>query len=205
MIESIEKRAGTEVVFNIIADLYKPPVLETWKEMEQNHLLKRLELLARDLYGFESSLDGILPDDFEQLCKIHKKAIGSAEEKAVLPIESLYKPWTQDETCTLPFAREKGYLQGDPALHITFLLNELKMEIPMQYKGIPDHISILLELAAYFIEHAPEKFSREFIEDHLDWLSEFEIKLKEKSIHSFYEGITRFLIKVIEAQQKMDN
>ncbi|MBT2681440.1 molecular chaperone TorD family protein [Bacillus sp. ISL-35] len=203
MMESIEKRAETAMVFTIIADLYKPPALETWKEIEQNHLLKKLELMARDLYGFEFPLEGILPDNFEHFCEIHRKAIGSAEEKAVLPIESLYKPWTQDETCTLPFAREKGYLQGDPAMHIRFILNELQMEIPIQYKGIPDHLSILLELAAYFIEHAPEKFSSEFIEDHLDWLGEFEIQLIEKSSPPFYGAITGFLIKVIDAQQKM--
>ncbi len=203
MVETIDKKAGKAFVFTIFADLYKPPALEFWNEIEQNHLLKDLVQMVNDLYGFEGSIDGILPDDFEHFCTIHKKVIGSAEEKAVLPIESLYKRWTQDETCTLPFAREKGYLQGDPAMHIMFILNELQMEIPSQYRGIPDHLSILLELAAYFIEHAPENFSREFMADHLDWLGEFEIQLKEKAAHPFYEGITGLLRKVIEVQQNL--
>ncbi|MDQ0412420.1 MULTISPECIES: TorD/DmsD family molecular chaperone [Mesobacillus] len=201
MIASMEKRAGSAMIFTIIADLFKPPTMETWQEIEDNQLLNKLERMARDLYGIEFPLDGILPEDFEHFCELHKKVIGSVAEKAVLPVESLYKPWTQDETCTLPFAREKGYLQGDPTMHIAFLLNELQIEIPRQYNGIPDHLSILLELAAYFLEHAPEKFSREFMEDHLDWLPDFKTKLKEKSAHPFYEGITDFLIKVIEAQK----
>ncbi|WP_079508515.1 TorD/DmsD family molecular chaperone [Mesobacillus jeotgali] len=202
MIEIIDRKAAAARVFTIFADLYKPPSLEIWRELEQKDFLKNLESLVTDLYSVEFSLEGILPDDFGQFCRIHTKAIGSAEENAVFPIESLYKPWTQDETCTLPFACEKGYLLGDPAMHINFILNELQIEIPNEYRGIPDHLSILLELAAYFIENAPEKFSKGFIRDHLDWLTEFERQLNVQSIHPFYERITEMLIKVIEAEHK---
>lgn len=202
MIEIIDKKTQNAMVFTVFAELYKPPTLEIWKDLEQHNLLKDLQNTVNELYGLTFSLEGIMPENYGQLCSIHKEAIGFADEKAIIPVESLYKPWTQDETCTLPFAREKGYLQGDSALHIRFLLEELQIDIPDEYQGTPDHLSILLELAAYFIEHAPDPFTAEFIDDHLNWLADFETELTGKSVHPFYERITGLLIKVIEAQRK---
>lgn len=201
MIEMVDKKAEAAQVFTVLAELYKPPTLDIWMELEKNHLLRQLQESASKLYNITFLLEDVLPENYDQFCRLYSKYIGFMDKKAVTPVESLFKPWTEDDTCTLPFAREKGYLLGDSALHIKFILDELKIDIPKEYQGIPDHLSILLELAGYFIEYAPEKFTEEFFEDHLDWLAELETQLRKNCSHPFYERITAFLVKVTEEQK----
>lgn len=33
--------------------------------------------------------------------------------KGVFPVESIYRPWTEDPSCCLPFSSSRGYLNGD--------------------------------------------------------------------------------------------
>ncbi|MCM3666465.1 molecular chaperone TorD family protein [Mesobacillus subterraneus] len=202
MNELLDKKSVSAEILMVFAELYKPPTLEFWKEIKENKLFEKLERTTENLYGIAPvSLENYLPESLECFCSMYMSTIAISEKGTTLPIESLYKPWTQDETCTLPFAHSKGYLQGDSAMHIQFILGEFQIEIPLEYKGMPDHISILLELLAYFIEHAPNEYTAEFIKDHFDWLAEYETKLKEVPNQTFYSRVTRFLIEVIEAQR----
>ena len=201
MNRTLTNKKETAEIFMVIAELYKPPTLELWNEMKQENLMQNLQNSSADLFGNEvSSLIEAEPDGFDQFCSLYAKTLSEGEKRAALPVESLYKPWTKDHTCTLPFSKSKGYLQGDSALHIKFLLEKFQIEIPSEYAGMPDHLSILLELLAYFIEHAPEEFTAQFLAGHFDWLAEYEEKLIEVSGHPFYPRITRFLIEVLDAQ-----
>lgn len=185
--------------FLILADLYKLPTREIWNEMKEQDLLKKLEASIKDHYNIALSLEEVLPENYAEFQELYRSSIGSTQTAAALPIESLYKPWTQDETCTLPFARDKGYVLGDSALHINYLLEKLKIEIPVELQGMPDHLAILLELLAYFIEHAPEPFIAEYMDDHFDWLDEFESQLSAATEHLFYQRLTRLLIGTVKA------
>lgn len=185
--------------FLILADLYKLPTREIWNEMMEQDLLKKLEASIKDHYNIALSLEEVLPENYAEFQELYRSSIGSTQTAAALPIESLYKPWTQDETCTLPFARDKGYVLGDSALHINYLLEKLKIEIPVELQGMPDHLAILLELLAYFIELAPEHFIAEFMDDHFDWLDEFESQLSAATEHLFYQRLTRLLIGTVKA------
>ena len=189
-------------VFLILADLYKLPTKDIWDEIKEQDLLKKLEASVKELYNFAFSLEEVLPESYVEFRELYMTSIGSTQTHAALPIESLYKPWTQDETCTLPFARDKGYLLGDSALHINYLLEKLEIDIPMELQGMPDHLAILLELLAYFIEHAPESFTAEFIEDHFDWLEEFESQLLEETKHPFYLRLTRMLNETVKEHRR---
>ncbi|RSD27945.1 TorD/DmsD family molecular chaperone [Mesobacillus subterraneus] len=196
MIETIDKRTESAQVFRVFAEIYKTPTLEIWKEITQNDLLPKLRDAVQELYQIKTTeWKDVQPDSYDQLISSYMATIG----KAAIPVESLYKPWTQDETCTLAFAREKGYLQGDSALHIRFILNEMQISIPSEYEGTPDHLAILLELLAYFIEHAPKSFTAEFIGDHFDWLDNFAFKLESNTGQTFYLEITRVLIATMKA------
>jgi putative dimethyl sulfoxide reductase chaperone len=198
----IESKTKASDIFRWVAELYKPPTTELWDDLTIGQLLLKLEGTAADIYGIEGeSLSKILPDNFDQFSDLFEDVLADTEKRAVLPVESLYKQWTLDETCTLPFSKSKGYLQGDSALHIKFILDKFQIDIPLEYRGMPDHLSILLELLAYFIEHSEESFIEVFILDHFDWLADFEAKLEEVSGHPFYTGVTRFLIAVIESQR----
>ena len=202
MIEMNERKTKSSEIFRGIAELYKPPTLELWEELTQGKLLLKFEEAAAGLYGIEGeSLSKLLPDHFDQLSSLFEYVLADTAKQAVLPVESLYKQWTHDETCNLPFATSKGYLQGDSALHIRFILDKFQIDIPLEYRGMPDHLSILLELLAFFIEHSDESFTAVFMSDHFDWLEDFEAKLAEVSGHPFYTGVTRFLIDVLESQR----
>lgn len=187
--------------FIVFADLYKLPTKEIWVEIRQQDLLKKLKESVNSHYGIDSSIEEVLPEDYAEFRELYMNSIGSTQEEAALPIESLYKPWTKDDTCTLPFARDKGYILGDSALHINYLLEKLKIDIPYELQGVPDHLAILLELLAYFIEHAPEQSTAEFMDDHFDWLEEFESKLTEVTEHPFYQRLTRLLILTVKAHR----
>lgn len=195
----LENKQKAAEIFRVLAELYKPPTSEFWNELNQENLLHSLHQTSMEVFGLDAqSLIEALPADYEQFNLLFK-TISDGEKAAALPVESLYKPWTQDSTCTLPFAKSKGYLQGDSALHIRYLLNEFQIQIPPEYAGMPDHITILLELLAYFIEFAQEEFTKQFITDHFDWLEEFSEKHAEVSGHPFYLQVTGYLIKVLDA------
>lgn len=197
----LNKKTDCANVFIVLADLYKHPTRGIWDEIQQQDLLKKLEKSVSELFSIDFSIDEVLPENYEEFTEIYMTSIGSTQKKAALPIESLYKRWTLDETCTLPFARDKGYILGDSALHINYLLAELKIEIPNELQGMPDHLTILLELLAYFIEHAPESSTAEFLDDHFDWLDEFESQLTKVAVHPFYQRLTGALIEIIKAQR----
>ncbi|HAQ08873.1 MAG TPA: hypothetical protein DCR24_15705 [Bacillus bacterium] len=202
MNSTLENNKRTAEIFMVIAELYKPPTREFWNELKDENLLKTIRKGYADIFKREaSSLLESEPSSFEQICSMYAKTISDGEAKAALPVESLYKPWTQDETCTLPFSKSEGYLQGDSALHIRYLIEIFQIEIPLEYAGMPDHLSILLELLAYFIEHAQDDFTAQFLADHFDWLEEYEKKLAEVSNHPFYPCITKFLIEMLDSQR----
>lgn len=202
MNSTLENKKRTAEIYMVIAELYKPPTREFWNELKDDNLLQTLQKAYAEIFGKEaSSLLESEPAGFEQLSSMYATTISAGEGIAALPVESLYKPWTQDETCTLPFSKSKGYLQGDSALHIRYLLEKFQIEIPLEYAGMPDHLSILLELLAYFTEHAQDEFTAQFLADHFDWLEEYEQKLIEVSNHPFYPRITRFLIEMLDSQR----
>ena len=69
---------------------------------------------------------------------------------AAMPVESLYKPWT-----SLPgsqFGGARGLYLGDAARHVQALYEALKVEIPKRFAAMPDHLSLLCELLALYME-----------------------------------------------------
>lgn len=118
-------------------------------------------------------------------------------QKAAPPIESLYKPWTSDPTCKLGIAREKGYTMGDSAYHMKDLLSQLEIEIPKEYGQMPDHLSVLLNVAAILGKHAPEDNYLDFLRDHLNWLSDYREKLSELAPASFHLLLVMILEEIV--------
>ncbi|CDX04082.1 TorA maturation chaperone TorD [Desulfitobacterium sp. LBE] len=90
------------------------------------------------------------------------------------PIESLYKPWTGDESFQVSFKAQKGYLMGDSAHHVQHILKSFGLEIPPEYTMMPDHLIILLELLAFLVGGGFEKEAKQFCRDHFDWLPDLQ-------------------------------
>lgn len=196
MTTTMNKKQATSKLLTIIADLYKVPDESLWEDFSNGLLMDELMecvLVACGNNGLYSINN--FPDEYEQWKRLYFETFGGGANK---PIESLYKPWTMDNTCGMPFARSKGFLLGDSAMHIRFLLQKFEMEIPEDYMNTPDHLVILLELLAYFIENAPVEFTYQFMEEHFDWLPEFESNLKMLPNSNFYLQITGVLLEVIQ-------
>ncbi|CAM3707481.1 molecular chaperone [Mesobacillus zeae] len=195
-----EKKLHTANLFSMLAELYKDPDMEFWNDFCNNKLLDQIKE-ELSLYGETAQWEVTdIPTEFSSLKKMYADSLGS--QGVAIPVESLYKQWTADPSCTLPFAKSKGYLLGDPAMHVKFILNEFEMEIPEEYKSTPDHLAVLLELLSYFILHAPDEFTFHFMDDHFDWLEEFLLRLAETNSSPFYYQMTKMLERLLEAVRK---
>lgn len=106
------------------------------------------------------------------------------------PVESLYRVWTDDATLPVSWAKEKGHYFSDGALHIQAIHETLGLIIPEEFRYMPDHLALELELVSLFALHVKEEDKRRFLQDHLSWLKELS-----KDLDSLDEG--RFLAYVV--------
>lgn len=97
---------------------------------------------------------------------------------SALPVESLYKPWSAGEGYGV-YASEGLYL-GDSARHMQALYAALAIEIPDEFAAMPDHLSLLLDLLALFLEAGNTQAALDLASDHFDWLALYEQALAER-------------------------
>lgn len=116
-------------------------------------------------------------------------------------VESTYKPWSQDPSCSLAFAREKGLLMGDSALHLSQIFRGLSLEIPPEFRGAPDHLAIELEFLSWLYRAAIGEVLG-FIRDHLDWVFELKAKILAASPHPFYQDALELLDRFLRQEQE---
>jgi TorA maturation chaperone TorD len=109
--------------------------------------------------------------------------IGIGKQSA-LPVESIYKKWTEDSTVRLPIAGSTGYLMGDPALHAQYLLDHYELQVPPDYRMMPDHLLLLLELLSFMLENRPIAETDLFLRQHFDWLDSFSEALEAIDIEN---------------------
>lgn len=177
-------------IFYLFSEFFKYPKCNEQTETNYSDLLTELTRRLHKLYGNSISVTvNISSLNTKQL----QAAYMESYAKIAPPIESVYKEWTVDPTCTLPFAKSKGFLLGDSALHIRFLLKEFEITIPEEYFHTPDHLVILLELLAIVIENSEQSFIRQYVDDHFDWLDELITRLEVLPDHHIYLQITRLL------------
>lgn len=139
-----------------------------------------------------------LPLSYEDYRHFFNLVLTPGMPGAVLPVESLYKPWREAER--IPMAQRKGFYLGSSALHVTDLCNRLAIEIPPAYTAKPDHVLLLVELLEFLRAHAPEEDARDFAARHFDWLAAYRAAFearreteRDERIRralEFYEGIS---------------
>lgn len=98
---------------------------------------------------------------------------------AALPVESLYKQWTQLEGNA--FGAQRGLFLGDAARHVRALYEALDIQVPAQFASMPDHLTLELELLSMLLEVGNLEAAREFARDHLDWLGAYDAVLAERA------------------------
>lgn len=180
-----------EYFCQLLASLFYPPDQELVKQIYQRTLYSFFEKYIQSRGGTEDLLKGFLTKgEFENLLEDLKNEYGrlfsSLSEESISLVESFYKPWTRDASCSLPFASERGLLMGDSAVHLLEIYHQCGLEVSEEFKGCPDHIAMELEFLSYLYQWATDIEIRKFIEDHLDWIPFLKEELKRFCPHSFY-------------------
>jgi TorA maturation chaperone TorD len=112
---------------------------------------------------------------------------------SLLLVESLYKPWTDDRETYPMMHGEKGYLMGDPALHMLELYGRLGFEIPGEFSVQPDHLVLELEFLSVLYEQGNDAMVYQFMKDHLDWVPDCLAQCTASGIAPFYCSVLRII------------
>ncbi|WP_066175178.1 TorD/DmsD family molecular chaperone [Bacillus marinisedimentorum] len=171
------RAATVKEIFLLLSEFVKPPTPRLFASLED--LEQELAELMSETGYDENSLSSCKPESFDDLEEAYHRCFSGRVKPYAPLVESLYKPWTSDPHANLPFARSKGYLFGDSALHIRYLLDQFELQLPAAYHNTPDHLCILLELAAFGTETGEDDFLPEFLKDHFDWLNEWVQQLSK--------------------------
>lgn len=162
------------------------PWLSLWGEKEKKYLNGFLS------FRESSRLEEELQQEYDRLFSEF------GEEKIPL-VESCYKPWTEDPQCLLPFAKEKGFLMGDPALHLLALFQRYGLEVEAPFQGVPDHLAIELEFLSFlYSRNTPEEEIRQFLTDHLNWIPFLREACVKSHAHPFYLNLIDILDRFIQ-------
>jgi TorA maturation chaperone TorD len=175
-------------VYGVLAELSKEP---------DENLACELPAMAEYLTEAFAALEYPLPDidwqdwqpaaaGLEKLQADYRRSFLYPPESRVVPVESVYRQWTFDPTAKLPFAREKGYLMSDAALHMKALYEGFGLTIPAEMKATPDHLCLELEFAGFLLENETAERYATFLREHLDWIGELSREAVKQEIASFY-------------------
>jgi TorA maturation chaperone TorD len=191
----------------IMASLFSPPDREIIKELIGGRLSTFFKQHVKAWGEDESLLKGLTlkghPEKiFEDLkSEYHRLFIDEEGEKISL-VESFYKPWTRDALCSLPFAKETGYLMGDSALHLLALYQHCGLEVSDPFKGLPDHLVLELEFLSFLYHRATDQEVQYVIEDHFDWIPLLKESCKKAQAHPFYISLTDILDLFIASEKE---
>ena len=97
---------------------------------------------------------------------------------AALPVESLHKPWCGPDG-TVRAAR--GLYGGESARHARALYAACGLSVPEGFAAMPDHLALLLELEAFFLEADDASAARTLVCDHFDWLGAYDAMLAARA------------------------
>ena len=129
---------------------------------------------------------------YDQWRRIYNNAMPPANP-LIVPVESIYKVWTTDPSCEMPFARETGLLQGDSAQHLYQVYCEIGFELPTMYADRPDHLVLELEFMGLLVEAAEPAVQLLFISQHLDWLPRLVADAEHKEAPALYLDLFRWI------------
>jgi TorA maturation chaperone TorD len=108
-------------------------------------------------------------------------------------VESIYKPWTLDESAEVPFRGQTGWLGGDAAAHMKDILDNLGVKLPPELAGTPDHLAIELELMSWLAENAGPDVQATYLAQHLDWLPLLVEHARQAGLSGFHLSLLEFV------------
>jgi TorA maturation chaperone TorD len=179
-----------------MAALFSPPEAEGIEQIRREGSI--LEESVKDWGGEAALLFGLkTAGEAEALCwelrGEYDRLFGGKTGDSAPLVESCYKPWTQDGECHLTFAREKGLLMGDPALHMADIFRHSGLEVAEPFHAFPDHLVLELEFLSVLYGNATDREVKQFIQDHLDWVPQMKRDLNQLGPHPFYRSAAELL------------
>jgi TorA maturation chaperone TorD len=198
---------GKAFLSQVLSSLFCPPDQGTVEQVTQGHLYGFFKNAVQSWRGEIEILKGFLTQSppqmlLQELKDDYDRLFSDTGKERISLVESFYKPWTQDPHCPLPFAKEKGFLMGDSAVHLSTLFGQWGIEVSEPYKGMPDHLVIELEFLSYLYEEAGNREIKRFIEDHLDWIHFLREGFKRAHAHLFYVSLIEVLDLFINIEKR---
>jgi len=198
---------GKAFFCQILSSLFCPPDPGMVEQIRQGHLHAFFKGYVQSWEREIEILKGFLTQNppqifLKDLKKDYHRLFSDSGKERISLVESFYKPWTQDPHCSLPFAKEKGFLMGDSAVHLSTLLQHCGIEVAPPFKGMPDHIIIELEFLSYFYQEAGDEEIERFIGDHLDWTPFLKESFEKAHAHPFYISLIEILDLFINQEKR---
>lgn len=194
MKKTLERNQALQNLFMIFAEFFKFPERDFFNEIKRGEIDQQIRAFSQ-LAGCSITTNFMKEiDTYEQLVESFNVCFLGVEKPYAPPVESVYKQWTTDESFHVPFKKQKGYLMGDSAYHVRHIIEAFKLEIPVEYDMMPDHLTIILEVLSYLIGQGLLQEAKQFKADHLDWLPDLQKALDplQKGNH-FYSYVLKEL------------
>jgi len=190
---------------NLAAALLAPPDDTLMFDLKQ----ESLKVFLTDCFGqwvSEAPLPALFSEmdskRLDELQGAYDRLFGQYGEKRISMVESAYRPWTEDDKCGMVFAKSKGLIMGDSAVHLLGVYERLSLEIPDAYRSTPDHLILELEfLALLYREGTCEQVYR-FIEDHLDWVTDLKEAVEGADPEPFYKSAIKLIHIFLETEKR---
>lgn len=133
------------------------------------------------------------PDGLADLQAAYERLFDPLNGQGISLVESTYKPWTESADCGMVFAAETGLLMGDSAVHMNALYSAAAIEVPPEFRSMPDHLVLELEFLSMLYESASDEKAKVFIDAHLDWICLLKDKVEKADPHPFYQSAVGLL------------
>ncbi|MEX1337851.1 molecular chaperone TorD family protein [Hydrogenibacillus schlegelii] len=190
-------------LYRFFAEFFKPPEEGFYQEITSPRFPEELSRWFQEAgYSATTSAPNLreLWSSFGEFAEDYRRAVSGAIHPYAPPVESIYKPWTEDPGAEVPMAGQRGYFYGDPAVHMRHLYDELGITLPPEYASIPDHLTLELEFLAFLFEAGEAEAARLFIREHLDWLGDFRAELETTPRGGRYARIVAWLEELLRQE-----
>lgn len=196
---NLTRLLGLKEILVLYGQLFQYPQEDLFADIANGKLDQELTRLGKiaghsrltNMRSHVSTYDALVNDFNEYLLGL--------KQPFAPPVESVYKAWTTDPSYDGPYKNQKGYLMGDPALHIKHIAEALGIEIPREYQMMPDHLTILLELYGHLLEQELLVEAEQFRQDHFDWLEDYHLALTKLAGNCFYSYALETMMALLEA------
>jgi putative dimethyl sulfoxide reductase chaperone len=191
----------------LLASLFSPPDGEMVNLVCRGTVYSFFKNLGQAWGADEGALEGFQIDKtLEALLTLlreeYDRLFSETGKEKISLVESVYRPWSQDPSCGLAFAKETGLLMGDSAVHLSRVYQGCGLEIAEPLKGMPDHLIVELEFLSYLYQWAEDKDVGTFIKHHFDWIPLLIERGRAAHPHPFYGSLLEFLGLFVEAERE---